>query len=98
MALTVTFKNDLGRCLFEDVTCSNQSGKKLQRRNLLNHTQTCPRRTVDCQYCGVTGEYEFIEGEHKEMCPKFPLSCPNSCGVGEICREAIDGHRNTLLK
>jgi len=81
-------------CQFEDIICSNQCGTTFERWCLLEHTQTCPRRTVDCQHCGVAGEYQFIEGNHKETCPKFPLSCPNSCGVGEIFRKDVENHRN----
>jgi len=81
-------------CQFEDVICYNQCGATFERWYLLEHTQTCPRRMVVCQHCGVAGEFQIIEGNHKEACPKFPLSCPNSCGVIEIFREDIKSHRN----
>ncbi|XP_065908808.1 TNF receptor-associated factor 2-like [Dysidea avara] len=53
----------------------------------------CPRRMVTCQYCGFDGEYQLIEGEHKELCPKFPLPCPNKCDVGSVPRQDITEHR-----
>jgi len=80
-------------CQFEDVICFNQCGATFERWYLLDHIQSCPRRTVSCQYCGVAGEHRLIEGDHQETCPKFPLSCPNSCGVGKIFRENIENHR-----
>ena len=49
----------------------------------------CPRCMVTCQYCGVDGEYQLIEGEHKELCPKFPLPCPNKCDVGSVFLDKI---------
>jgi len=69
-------------CRFEEVKCFNVCGRMLQRQDLASHAETeCPCRKVDCQYCHITGEYQFIEGEHKEQCPKFPLPCPNNCKV-----------------
>ena len=81
-------------CQFEDVKCSNECGKMLQRQYLTSHVETeCPRRTVDCQYCHIIGEYQFIMGEHKEQCPKVPLPCPNKCQAASIFREDIEEHR-----
>ena len=81
-------------CQFEGVKCSNECGKMIQRQYLSNHVETeCPRREVNCQYCHDTGEYEFIEGQHKEECPKLPLPCPNKCKVGSVPYEDMDSHR-----
>ena len=81
-------------CQFEDVKCSNECGKMLQRQYLTSHVEIeCPCRNVDCQYCHITGEHQFIEGEHKEQCPKVFLSCPNKCGIGSLLREDMEVHR-----
>jgi len=81
-------------CQFEDVKCSNNCGKILQRQYLSSHVETeCSCRHIDCQYCHITGEHQFIEGEHKEQCPKLPLPCPNKCEVGSVPREDIEAHR-----
>ena len=89
--------NHLGNsdgCQFEGVKCSNECGKMLQRRYLTSHVENeCPHRKVDCQYCQSTGEHQYIEGEHKERCPKLPLSCPNKCEVGSVPREDMEAHR-----
>ena len=80
-------------CQFEDVTCSNDCGKCLQRQYLTSHVEDeCIRRKVDCQYCHITGEHQFIEGEHKEQCPKFPIACPNNCEVGSVPRDDVEEH------
>ncbi|XP_065887470.1 TNF receptor-associated factor 3-like [Dysidea avara] len=88
--------NHLGNsdgCQFEDVTCSNDCGKCLQRQYLTGHVEDeCIRREVDCQYCHITGEHQFIEGEHKEQCPKFPIACPNKCEVGSVPRDDVKEH------
>ena len=63
---------------------------------MLRHLETeCPRREVKCQYCHIKDQCQLIEGDHKEECPKFPLSCPNNCGLGDIVREDVENHRNT---
>ncbi|XP_065901399.1 TNF receptor-associated factor 4-like [Dysidea avara] len=89
--------NHLGNsdgCQFEDVKCSNECGKMLQRQYLTSHIETeCAYRKVDCQYCHITGEHQFIEREHKEQCPKLPLPCPNKCEVGSVPREDMEAHR-----
>ncbi|XP_065901509.1 TNF receptor-associated factor 2-like isoform X1 [Dysidea avara] len=89
--------NHLGKndgCQFEDVKCSSKCGKMLQRQYLTSHVETeCPHRKVDCQYCHITGEHQFIEGKHKEKCSKFPLSCPNKCNVESVSREGMETHR-----
>ena len=89
--------NHLGNsdgCQFEKVQCSYDCGKCLQRQYLTSHVEDeCVRRKVDCPYCHITGEHQFIEGEHKEQCPKFPIACSNKCEVDNIPREDIDEHR-----
>ena len=86
-------ENDAG-CQFEELKCSIECGKMVERRYLTSHAKTeCPRRKVNCQYCHDTGEHQFIEGQHKEECPKLPLPCPNKCEVGSVAREHIEAHR-----
>ena len=89
--------NHLGNsngCQFEEVKCSNECGKMIERQYLTSHVETeCPHRAINCQYCHDTGEHQFIEGQHKEECPKFPLPCPNKCEVGSVSREDMEAHR-----
>ena len=80
-------------CQFEGVNCSNECGKMIERQYLTSHVETeCPRRKVNCQYCHDTGEHQFIEGQHKEECPKLPLPCPNKCEVGSVPRNDMKSH------
>ena len=81
-------------CQFEEVKCSNECGKVIQRQYQTSHIETeCPHRRINCQYCHDIGEYQFIEGQHKEECPKLPLPCPNKCEVESILREDMEAHR-----
>ena len=64
----------------------------IERHYLNRHIKTgCLCRKVNCQYCHDT---QFIEGQHKEECPKLPLPCPNKCEAGIILREDMEAHRN----
>jgi len=61
---------------------------------MANHIETeCPRRKVDCQYCKLSEEHQFIEGKHKEQCTKLPIHCPNECDTSSIPREDMTAHR-----
>ena len=84
----------LGNCRFEEVKCTNECEKTMQRRYLTAHIETeCPRRAVTCQYCHDTGEHQHIEGKHKKECPRFPVPCPNKCKVKAVPREYMEKHR-----
>ncbi|XP_065900209.1 TNF receptor-associated factor 4-like [Dysidea avara] len=88
------FGNSKAGCQFEEVPCSNGCGKRLQQRYLASHVEDeCVRRKIDCWYCHLIGEHHFIQGEHKEQCPKLPIKCPNKCEVDNILRENIAEHR-----
>ncbi|XP_065903686.1 TNF receptor-associated factor 4-like [Dysidea avara] len=82
-------------CQFEDVACPLECGKIMMRQFIADHeVSQCPRRKVDCHYCCINGEHQFIEGKHKDECPKFPLSCPNQCNSDHVLREDISNHRS----
>ena len=93
----VSFSSHLGNngnCQFEEVECTNKCGESMQRRYHPSHIDTeCPRREVNCQYCHEMGEHQFIEGQHKEECPRFPVPCPNKCEVEFVPREDMEKHR-----
>ena len=81
-------------CPLEVISCSNDCGKDLLRQNLNNHFENqCPRRKITCWPCDTIGEYQFIEHQHKEQCPKFPLVCPNKCNATTILRKNMKAHR-----
>ena len=57
-----TWKHKL-TCPLEEIECLNDCGKVSQRQSMGNHVETeCPCCNVDCQYCQLSGEYDFIEG------------------------------------
>ena len=63
----------------------------VKHKLLRSHLDTeCP---CYCPYCDMTAEREVISSEHKENCLKFPLTCPNNCGLDNIPRDNMDEHK-----
>ena len=63
----------------------------VKHKLLRSHLDTeCP---CYCPYCDITAEREVISSEHKEKCYKFPLTCPNNCGLNNVPRDNMDGHK-----
>ena len=81
-------------CPLEEVECINNCGKSLMRQDLRNHEVVCMHHKINCQYCHLVEDRYLIEGQHKEECLKFPLPCPNKCGIGVITRGDIKEHLN----
>ena len=74
-------------CETECEKCKTTVKHKLLR----NHLDTeCP---CYCPYCDITAEREVISSEHKEKCHKFPLTCPNNCGLDNVPRDNMDEHK-----
>ena len=70
--------------------CEN-CGTTVKHKLLHDHiTNECP---CYCPYCDITAEREVISSEHKEKCHKFPITCPNNCGVGDIPGDCIEEHK-----
>ena len=82
-------------CLLEIVRCLNKCGEQFKRQYLNTHMETeCPNRIVECPHCHILGLHSCIRGpEHRELCPKLPLPCPNKCEFGSVPREDIEAHR-----
>jgi len=79
-------------CKFEMVHRLNSCGKAIERQYLAGHIDECPCRLVTCQYCHIEGEYQFIEGSHKQECYEFPVPCPNNCESKNIPRGKLKAH------
>jgi len=80
-------------CMLQKVKCSNECTVILQRQFLAYHLKSeCPKHRTECQYCHIQNTYKFIEGQHKKICPWFPVFCSNKCGV-TIPRNNIGEHK-----
>ena len=63
--------------------------------NLNQHTNLCPKRPWQCQYCDFTASYDVGANEHLPQCPKFPEPCPNRCEAGTVERCDLEKHLAT---
>ena len=80
-------------CQFVTMNCPNNCERRFQRRFLARHkTFECPKRPHTCQYCNVRGTYQEIQDDHLPVCPKYPVPCPNECGVSPLERDQLKDH------
>ena len=91
-----TLEDHVTVCEMQVVECSQNCGATMKRPQLDNHLKNeCPCRQTDCMYCHVTGTHHVITGEHKNVCLKLPLSCPNECGITDVLRSELNEHLKT---
>ncbi len=70
------------KCQFVSVDCQYNCGDAIEKRFLTKHkTNDCPKRPHSCDYCLLEGTYQEIQEDHLSMCPKYPVKCPNECGM-----------------
>ena len=82
-----------GECRYVDVDCPYACGERVQRRSLEEHkSQRCSLRPFTCQYCNHKATHQKITKEHWPVCEKYPLPCPNKCGVNMFERQHLKGH------
>ena len=81
-------------CPVQVVDCTNKCGHKERRATLKKHmTNECRLRRWQCQYCPLVSSHEQATGAHLEVCPNYPLDCPNKCGAQGITRSTVPVHR-----
>ena len=86
-------ENHLQECDFQEIKCRQNCGVMIERSKMDDHLKNeCHYRRVECEYCNLNGEYHVIVGQHKEECPKLPLSCPNECGLENIRKNELNEH------
>jgi len=80
-------------CGFVEVTCDYCRSDDILRHSLADHRKyICPLRPYGCEYCGLRETWDSITRIHFDVCEKYPVKCPNSCGIGEIQRIDVDKH------
>ena len=55
------------------------------------HTDSCLKKPRHCRYCSFSALREAAE-EHTRGCERFPVACPNGCGVGQVHRYLLPQH------
>ena len=82
-------------CRYEPVRCENDGcGELVPRINLQQHqNDECPHRKVVCQYCNnFEGKYNELWDVHWQVCPDYPMPCPNNCGIEKMRRSQVQSH------
>ena len=82
-------------CGFAKVTCTQDCGKLILRKDLMQHCNyKCPKRKIKCKCCGKMDYYEVISGKHTTTCEEYPVKCPRGCtqSMGEIKRKDLKKH------
>ena len=79
-------------CGFVEVTCDYCQSEDILRKSFSHHRTICPARPYRCEYCGFKDKWEFITSVHHSECRKYPVECPNNCGVGKFQRRKLDKH------
>ena len=71
----------IGDCRYVDVECPKKCVQKVQKRNVDTHlVNECPNRDYRCPHCNFANKYHVVS-DHFDVCPYYPLACPNRCGA-----------------
>ena len=84
----------LGECPYSRVPC-DKCRRSIMRQYLdIHRLHECPKRVMNCVYCGVAGEHAVIASEqHQARCPDYPVGCPRKCESGqEVKRKDLKSH------
>ena len=85
----------LNDCQYVTISCTKGCGVFFQRHCLAAHiAELCPKRDFKCKYCGFKSTYVYICNKHWTSCRKYPLPCPNKCGIAEVQQGSLEQHLN----
>ena len=70
-----------GDCQYVDVECPKKCVQKVPKRNVDTHlANECPNRDYRCPHCNFANKFHVVS-DHFDVCPYYPLACPNRCGA-----------------
>lgn len=79
-------------CQYEPVLCTLGCGEKFIRKSLEDHKKGgCLMRTVVCEHCQWKGSFRDSSC-HFSSCQKYPIPCPNLCGLDGFPVEEMKNH------
>ena len=83
---------DQDNCQYVDTKCPLNCHQTIPKNKLEQHVaQHCAKRPYVCHYCSFKATHEEVVDAHLPECKKFPLQCPNLCGV-TLEREFMEDH------
>ena len=85
-----------GDCEYVEIEC-DLCNVEIQRKELVDHkSEKCANRPFACEHCGYSNTWIEVTSKHWKTCVKFPLQCPNKCGIGTIERKNLNTHIKVL--
>ncbi len=85
-----------GDCGYVEVACEYRCGEEVRRRDMADHIESsCSQRPYICKHCGHKASFAGITVVHFSACKKYPVRCPNDCGIESIPRDALRQHTDT---
>ncbi|XP_010611504.1 TNF receptor-associated factor 5 isoform X2 [Fukomys damarensis] len=87
------YQDHLQQCPFQAIPCSNKNCREaVLRRDLQEHLSThCQFREERCLYCRKDIVVVNLQNHEENLCPEYPVSCPNKCSQ-IIPRTEVDEH------
>uniref|UniRef100_A0A8D0U7D6 TNF receptor-associated factor n=1 Tax=Sus scrofa TaxID=9823 RepID=A0A8D0U7D6_PIG len=87
------YQDHLQQCLFQAVQCCNERCREpVLRKDLKEHASTyCQFREEKCLYCKKDVVVINLQTHEENLCPEYPVSCPNKC-LRMIPRTEVDEH------
>ena len=83
------------QCSYTRIYCDLGCEVKVFRCFLKTHKEKyCSLRPFLCEHCGHEGSWLELTSKHHQVCPKFPVLCPNHCG-GDMIRMDVNSHLAT---
>ena len=80
-----------GDCEYVDVECPKKCVQKVQKRYVDTHlANECPNRDYRCPHCNFENKFHVVSN-HFDVCPYYPLACPNRCGA-TFERDDLEDH------
>ena len=88
--------NELKGCCYVEIKCGSGCEKTFKRCVLEEHQVECSQRQHTCDHCkAFVSSHQDIKLNHWPQCERFPVSCPNNCGVGKMPRMDLGGHQTS---
>ncbi|XP_044940625.1 TNF receptor-associated factor 5 isoform X3 [Mustela putorius furo] len=87
------YQDHLQQCLFQAVQCSNENcQEQVLRKDLKEHLSArCHFREEKCLYCKKDVVVINLQYHEENLCPEYPVSCPNKC-LQIFPRTEVDEH------
>ncbi|XP_013384755.1 TNF receptor-associated factor 6 [Lingula anatina] len=84
-------QDHLQNCDYVLVDCEHRCGSQFPKCDIANHSESCPKRLKQCQYCSEHIIHTEMTKHQLLHCMQFPVNC-TACGETGILRINIADH------